>query len=145
MDARQVKVHFRLVQDRDGYPPVAVESVWAQRLATPDEYEIENVPFFSGEAALGDVVAVRVEGGVLWFDHVLRRSGNSLIRISFFDRTCVDRISRELAGLGCSTEFLQTHSLLAVNVPKSIDLQQVQAYLQRETDAGRIDYEEPIL
>jgi hypothetical protein len=87
---RQAKVHFRLTQDQDGYPPAAVESVWAEAGEDAQEYKIDNVPFFSREATLGDIVKVRSDiDGHLWFDALLRPSGNSLIRIVFFDRSAL--------------------------------------------------------
>ena len=79
---RSSKVHFRLVQDEDGYPPVSVESVWAQPSTK--------------------------------------------------------------AG-GCSTEYIKAHTLLAVSIPSTVNLREVQGYLQAEASAGTLDYEEPIL
>ncbi|MCI0671616.1 MAG: DUF4265 domain-containing protein, partial [Myxococcaceae bacterium] len=138
-------VHFRLTQDEDGYPPVAVESVWAQPGANVREFVIDNVPFFTREATLGDTVSIREEEGHRWFEAVLHPSRNSLVRIVFFDRTCVDRVSAHLTGLGCSTEYLREHNLLAVSIPESVRLRDVQDYLQSEAAQGTLDYEEPIL
>ena len=87
---RSSKVHFRLVQDEDGYPPVSVESVWAQPSTKAGEYVLDNIPFFAREATIGDVVQVREEEGHLWFDKVVRRSQNSLVRVVFFDRAAVE-------------------------------------------------------
>jgi len=139
------KVHFRLSQDEDGYPPVAVESLWASRTAESNEFVVDNIPFFTYEAALGDVVRVRQEDGELWFDDVAKRSENSLLRVVFFDKEHIDEVSEKLVALGCSTEHMATHSLIAVNVPASASLAEVQAYLQESADAGVLDYEEPIL
>ncbi len=140
-----VKVHFRLAQDKDGYPPVAVESVWAQPGANTREFVIDNVPFFAQEATLGDTVLVTEADGHRWFEAVLHRSGNSLVRIVFFDRTCFDRVRAELTALGCATEYLREHNLLAVSIPDSVRLTDVQQYLQGESGRGTLDYEEPIL
>src|SRR5690349_21666617 len=94
-----VKVHFRLEQDEDGYPPAGVESVWAQKGAKENEYIIDNVPFFARDATLGDTVTVREEEGRLWFERIVHRSGNSLIRVVFFDRNMVQSISDRLSAL----------------------------------------------
>ena len=139
------KVHFQLVQDEDDYPPVAVESVWAQAAPNAGEYVLDNVPFFAREATLGDVVRVREVEGNLFFEKVVRRSDNSLVRVVFFDRTCFEKVNERLISFGCSTEFLSAHSLLAVSIPDNVKLVEVQAYLQSEAHAGSIDYEEPIL
>lgn len=142
---RAVKVHFRLVQDEDGYPPVSVESVWAGAGTSGGEYVIDNVPFFAREATIGDVVQVHDEGGHLWFDKVLRRSGNSLMRVVFFDHAAVESVNERLMGFGCSTEYFKAHNLLAVSIPSGVNLREVQGYLQAEVSAGTLDYEEPIL
>ena len=143
--ATLVKVYFRLVQDEDGYPPVAVETLWAKRGANRREYVIDNIPFFARDATIGDTVLVREEDGCRWFERLVRRSRNSLMRVVFFDRTCVERVSEHLVAQGCSTEYLRDHNLLAVNVPDSVNLADVQDYLQAEASTGSIDYEEPIL
>lgn len=138
-------MHFRLDQDEDGYPPVAVESVWAKKTVTPHEYVLDNVPFFARDATVGDVVIARDEDGHLWFEKIVVRSGNSLLRVVFFDRSCVDEIRKHLESLGCSTEYDKAHNLVAVSVPPSVALTAIQDYLRAESDAERIDYEEAIL
>ena len=140
-----VKIHFRLEQDADGYPPVAVESVWAQPAAEAGEYVVDNVPFFTREATIGDTVRARKEDGNLWFKSVVARSENSLVRIVFFERGAVGAISRQLESLGCSVEYIATHNLLAVSIPGNVLLADIQAYLQHEAKADKIDYEEAIL
>jgi Domain of unknown function (DUF4265) len=140
-----VKIHFRLVQDEDGYPPVAVESLWAQSGADSEEYVIDNVPFFARDATLGDTVLAREKEGHIWFEKLLHRSGNSLVRVVFFDQSCIERVSEHLASLGCSTEYLKGHNLLAVSIPNTVKLTSVQAALRTEARAGTIDYEESIL
>ncbi|MBO9857507.1 DUF4265 domain-containing protein [Xanthomonas sp. A1809] len=141
----RVRVHFQLEQDEDGYPHLAVESLWAEPSAKPNEYVIDNVPFFVRTATIGDTVRVREEDGNRWFDSLVHRSKNSLVRVVFFDRDCVDAVSERLVAMGCSTEYLREHNLMAVSIPFSVSLGDVQTYLQVEADAGRIDFEEPIL
>jgi hypothetical protein len=142
---KQVKIHFRLEQDEDGYPEVAVESVWAEQGTKPGEYILDNIPFFARDATIGDVVSTREEDGALWFDGLTQSSSNSLVRVVFFDRDCRQKVAKELTDLGCEAEYFEKYNLLAVSIPGDVKLSVVQAYLARETDAGRIDYEEPIL
>ena len=41
----------------DGYPPVSMESVWAE--VTEESYfKINNIPFYSKEISFGDIVSV---------------------------------------------------------------------------------------
>lgn len=109
------KIQFRLAQDADGYPPVAVEGIWATKASTTG-YMLDNIPFFTREATLGDTVSVTVEDDTLWFSGVLIRSGNSLLRVVLFDPSRVDVVRKGLSGLGCSSEWNQPHKLVGVNV-----------------------------
>lgn len=140
-----VKIFFHLKQDEDGYPEVSAESVWAKPTKTADEYIVDNIPFFICEATLGDTLKALKEDGVLWFDSLRQRSGNSLIRVVFFEKSLKEKINDKLNTMGCSTEYSKDHSLLAVNIPAEVDLSDVQAYLHSEADLGKIDFEEPIL
>ncbi|HUA80914.1 MAG TPA: DUF4265 domain-containing protein [Dyella sp.] len=140
-----VKIHFRLQQDEDGYPDIAVESVWAKPSDASDEYVVDNIPFFVRDVTIGDTLKAHEEDGSLWFDCLTRRSSNSLVRVVFFDRECKPRIAQELTDIGCQVEYFEKYNLLAVSIPGDVKLPDVQAYLWREAEAGNIDYEEPIL
>jgi hypothetical protein len=141
----RVKIHFQLMQDEDGYPGVAVESVWAEPTMTAHEYVLDNVPFFVRDATLGDVVSVREEWGDLWYLSTSRESKNSLLRIALFDPSSSVRIVEYLSLVGCVTEYSAAHSILAVSVPSNAKLHEIQAFLQAEAAAGVLDFEEPLL
>lgn len=140
-----VKLFFQLVQDEDGYPPVGVESLWANPGANPGEYVLANVPFFVRDATIDDIVQAREVDGNLWFERRVSGSENSLIRITFHDQECWVRVNERLCALGCSTEYARPYNLLAVSIPPTVKLSDVQDYLQAEAGAGNIGYEEPIL
>lgn len=141
----QAKIYFRLQQDEDGYPDIGVESVWAKLGSKSGEYVLDNIPFFIRDATIGDTVKAREEDGQLWFDGLVSRSTNSLVRIVFYDRKCEPRIAKELTVLGCQGEYFQKYNILAVSIPDNVKLSDIQAYLDREAGAGNIGYEEPIL
>lgn len=140
-----LKVHFQLVQDEDGYPPVGVENLWVDPGEAEGQYVVSNTPFFVRDVTLGDIIAVREDEGHLWFDRVIQESDNSLIRVVAFERADVDGICKHLQRLGCCVEYERAHNLIAVNIPGDVPLATVQEYLLREARAERIDYEEPIL
>jgi uncharacterized protein DUF4265 len=144
MSDEAVKINFRVPQGEDGYPPVAVESLWASPVE--DGYLIDSIPFFANEATNGDRVLARIdEDQALWFAGTSRPSGNSLVRVVFFDLSCEDAVVKHLTGLGCGTERMKQFKLLAVDIPPSVSLLEVQRYLQAQAAAGLVDYEEPIL
>jgi hypothetical protein len=138
------KIFFELEQDEDGYPPAASESVWAIPLVE-DRYVIDNIPFFAREATLGDIVEVTEKDGTLYYKSTFKRSGNSLIRIVYLKETDPSVVRDKLKTFGCSSEWDETHHLIAVSVPPEVKLSDVQVFLQDGFEQGNWDYEEPIL
>jgi len=141
---KEVKINFKVQVGSDGYPPVAVESLWAQPVE--DGYIIDSIPFFTSDATSGDRVRAQLgDENALWFAGIAERSGNSLIRVVFFDLTCEDELAAKLKDMGCGTERMPQFKLMAIDVPSEVALAEVQAYLSDRNSAGVIDYEEPIL
>ena len=140
-----VRIHFRLIQDEDDYPPASVETLWAEVAPRADEYVIKNVPFFTREATIGDTVRAQSLNGQLWFLHVTDRSRNSLVRVIFFDEAARPRVSQALNSFGCATEYMRQNRLLSVSVPDRATMHRVRVVLQTEAGAGTLGYEEPIL
>ena len=140
----RTKVHFHLYQDDDAHPPADMESVWAIQVG--GRFAIDGIPFFTREATVGDLVTVLSDDdGKLWFDDIEAASAHSLIRVVFFDGGCLESVRTFLDALGCATERKEGSKLLAVDVPPEADLSKIQAFLQTETELGRLDYEEAIL
>ena len=143
--SEHVRVHFPLHQDEDGYPPVAVETLWAIPTEQHHEYTIDNIPFFATQATSGDVIRANEVDNQLWFDDLIKPSGNSLLRAVFFDSSKVQEVREHLIRMGCSSEWDKNHSLIAIRVPLTANLASVQGYLGEQASAGYLDYEEPIL
>ena len=55
---KHVKIQFNITQDSEGYPPVAVEGVWAMK-APCGSYVLDNIPFFTRDATFGDTVTAK--------------------------------------------------------------------------------------
>jgi hypothetical protein len=138
------KIHFRLHQDENGYPPVTIESVWALK-AEPEGYFLDNIPFFEREATLGDLVSAKESEGIFWFERILKPSANSLLRAMFFDKGRINEIRHGLSNMGCESEAYPDQNLITINLPPSQSLKAVQEYLRAAADQGWLDYEEPIL
>lgn len=139
-----VKIHFRLEQDEDGYPPVAVESVWAKE--QPDgSYVIDNAPWFTREATLGDVVEAEEEDGALYYSATRSESGSSLLRVVFLTDEEPTSVREALLELGCSSELAGAWPLLAIDVPADAELDAVRAMLDEGEEQERWEYEEAIL
>ncbi len=140
----QRKIAFPLVQDQDGHPPVTAESVWASE-APNGYYKLDNIPFFETEATLDDIIEVSEQDGELTFSRMIRESNNSLVRVVYFEGTNPRLVREEVERLGCSTEWMEQFSLIAINVPSGVSLAEVQDLLAEGATKERWDYEEPIL
>lgn len=142
--SKEVKINFRVQVGSDGYPPVTVESLWAQPVE--DGYIIDNIPFFSKDATSGDRIRAQLgDADALWFSGILERSGNSLIRVVFFDLLYEEALATKLKEMGCGTERMPQFKLMAVDVPREVNLAEVQLFLRSKASEGVLDYEEPIL
>lgn len=138
------KINFKLEKDEDGFPPVAVETLWADPSSTG--YTIDSIPFFTKDVANGDIVSVKKDGdGSLWFDKRISSSGHSLIRLIFFDHSFRDEISFHLKKTGCSTEYISDYEMMSVDIPENVDYQDVLNYIGIKAGVGVIDYEEAII
>src|SRR5574337_1233808 len=105
-----VKIFFHLQQVEAGYPEVSAESVWAKPTGAADEYIVDNIPFFTRDATIGDTLKALKKEGALWFDSLRQRSGNSLIRVVFFEKSLKEKIDDKLNTMGCSTEYSKDHA-----------------------------------
>lgn len=136
------KLTFRLVQDESGYPGVGYESMWARRL--PDgTFEIDNIPFYSYDVAVGDIVKAQEVDGELFFSERVRDSGNSVIRMLIYNRDELDKVRSELRALGCDSEG--DGVVLAVNVPAEVAYAPILQFLTDGDRAKRWGFEEAVL
>jgi Domain of unknown function (DUF4265) len=138
------KVFFSLEQDEDGYPPVTVESAWA--VQREDGYELDNIPFYARSVACADLVAVRAdETGRLWYEHVIRPSGHSTVRVLLARKEDVGPLRERLRELGCASEISDMPRLISVDIPPTVKYVDVRKFLDEGEHEGRFEYEEGCL
>lgn len=139
------KVHFNLEIDEDGFPPISVETINGY-VEDGNLVRLDNTPFFVKCVALGDVVecAGNASGRPFQFLRVHRRSNNRAISILFIDLSCKEEVYQSLKKFGCYCEYGKFGALemLAVCVEKSIDYDQVAAYLNVKEDQMWLSYAE---
>jgi hypothetical protein len=112
------RMHIRLEQDEDGFPPVAVETVWVQPRG--EYFLVDSIPLFSDSIALNDLVAVdRDAEGHSWFREVETHSGHEVVRVLFDEHQLPhrDNVRGHLRDLGCRSEWSDQYWLLAVDIP----------------------------
>jgi hypothetical protein len=120
------------------------ETIWTMR--REDGYEIDNVPFYVKELAVGDVVSVQADiDGVLWYSELVRASGHSTIRLWFSDARDVSPTRDELRKLGCGSEVSDLPRLVAVDVPPTVSYDKVKKFLDEGERAGTFEYQEACL
>jgi hypothetical protein len=141
-----VKVHFDLPRDDADWPPVDVESLWAETVSG-DVVRLTNVPWFVRGIANGDLVRVKPDAdGVLWATEHVEWSGNCTIRVVPFSsgplRGSRQRVLDAFEPFGVTGEGIQQYGLVALEVPPGADLAGVQRVLRAGARDGWWDYEE---
>lgn len=140
----RTKVLFDLERIDEDYPPVSVESVWADEIRS-GIFVIDNIPFFATQAALGDTVSTVLKGGLAYYASTLASSGNSLVRVVLFDKTNPQPLRDSLAALGCASELSHINSLIAISVARDSNWEKVHKLLVDGFNQGSWDYEEALL
>ena len=135
------KVSFNL-EVIDGYPPVSMESIWAE-VTEEGYFKINNIPFYSKKISLGDIVSViQKEENYLLYDKTIINSKNSTLRIVFFNenRKFKDNILTKLIDLGCGSEAFNVN-FYAINIPIQVDIEEIYIFLDGFVEANDLDYD----
>jgi hypothetical protein len=133
-----------LEQDEDGYPPTTEESLWVLPMGE-GLFQVDNIPFFAWELALGDVVTAEPERGMWRFKKVVRRSGHATLRLIIYDVVEVPVVIERFAKLGCLSERSHIPGLIALDVPPSTSWTEVKQLLTEGEAEERWGYEEAYL
>ncbi|WP_373741066.1 DUF4265 domain-containing protein [Neisseria sp.] len=132
------KIFFKLIIE-DGYPPASEESIWGIELAD-NLFKIDNIPFYTDDVSYEDTVSVKEENGHLYYKKTVQSSGNSTIRIIFFDEEKVDECLARLEQIGCEYERFSS-VFIAINIPITLNIETVLTYLQYLSAQETADYE----
>ena len=140
MSQHKIKFVFRFEEGSDSF---GIESLWATEEL--GNYKIDNIPFFAKNIAFGDVIKAELdtEENALYFEGLITKSGNSVIRIIPFNKAEIDLIGKELVDLGCDWESLKNYNLMSIHIPSHVPYEIIKAYL--EDGQERFDYEESCL
>ncbi|UVM48175.1 DUF4265 domain-containing protein [Pseudomonas sp. B21-015] len=139
------KIFFKLIVT-DDYPPVSSESVWAESSAS-GSFIVKNIPFYSKDACLDDEILIKAGAdGERYLEKVITSSGNSTIRIIFFDAGIphISIVLEKLVNMGCTWEGM-SEKFFSVNIPVSVSLDEVIEYLNEGEDKELLDYEYGLL
>ena len=120
-----------------------VESVWATKEG--DYYRINNIPFLAPNIALNDLISAEEDEGALYFDKLIKASGDSTIQMIIFNENDVMAIGKDLEDFGCTWEGSHLKTLISIDVPKEISYHKVKAYLDKGEKENRWSYKEACL
>lgn len=129
-----MKINF-LLKQKDGFPPISVESLNAEEISE-GRYRIENTPFFTLDVAFGDIVLCQVdEDGRYVFSSNEVHSGFDAISIILLDETQDTFLMDLLRGMNCVVEYGEFGAIrmLAVGMPPDMGRDQARA-IRRQLD-----------
>lgn len=115
-----------------------IEKVNASKIG--EYYKIESVPAFANNLAYGDIVSVEKDGEELFFDCLIKMSGNSVLHIVIF-KNIADEIIENLKKLGTNVNIV-ARNYLVLDVPKSTKYKILKKYLDQMSEEQVLDYKE---
>lgn len=141
--SKLTKVWFNLDPD---WHCNSTETLWAEHLSR-SEYRLKNSPFLKKGVSYGDIVTANLVNGILVFDRVLRKSGNSTYRLLVDEKKKPKPFEcywLPLKIIGCSYEESANFALpmLAVNVPSDTNIFTAFSLLEKGEKCGVWDFEE---
>lgn len=116
------------------------------KMVEHNKYIIENIPLYTKNLALGDLLLVeKLADGKLYFEDLLETSENSTIRIVFYEYNfdIVHKITKEIEAFGCNWVGFEGGSYFSINVNKNLNYQPIKEYMEINKDI--LDLEEACL
>lgn len=138
-----VKVGF--VQ-KTGEGEFETETIWCEKIDA-ENFIVDNIPFIAKRISLGDTIKAEYDSDdeMYYFDDFVSTSGNSTIRIFFYDDSLIDSTRELLNKHNCESEVLPARSIVAVNIPKEVVYTPIRAFLEEGEEKGNWVYEESCL
>lgn len=131
------EVWFYIEKDHDGYPESRTwEGLWTRK--TNEGLEVLSVPFYLKNVCRGDIVQA-VENQFLQFSEVRSRGGHNTYRLLLEDslKDTASDVANELLAKGLVVEINETGILIAVDVPPTVNQQEIDGYLLNGKASGR--------
>jgi hypothetical protein len=129
-------------KDLEGH--LSEEIIWVVKI-DDNSYKVDNIPFYAPNLAMGDIISVENDQGVLYFDDLIETSGHSTIQIIFFDSKQSEKVINKLEQLGCQWEDMKGQPYFAVDVPSDIDYNRIKIFLDIQFKNQVLDYKEACL
>ena len=139
------KVAYRLEQNAEGFPPIAVEILNAIDLGH-EQFQIKNAPFFAEGVSYDDVVRALPTAvpGQYQFETVVQASSFISLSLIIMDDSMDSFLMSLLRGLDCVVEYGEfgAYRVLSVAVPEAANYAALRNQLQILEDKGQISFAE---
>jgi len=119
------------------------ESLWTKR--KEEYYEIDNIPFFVSNIAIGDLIEADMVDGLLWFSKFIKASGNSVIQLLILTNSSKSEIGSIFEKLGCEWEGSHKLNYLSIHIPSTLEYEIIRQVLQEGFIDEKWDYKEACL
>jgi Domain of unknown function (DUF4265) len=133
-----VKIHFTLNQDEDGYPPVKTESLWSRKINN-NLYAIDNIPFFVFNISYGDIICATND---FIFTEIIEKSKHSTFRVFLMAIDKKQELLNIVSGASCGIEYLESFDIFAIDIPPDVNLQEVRRILNDGEEKSWWQHEE---
>lgn len=137
-----IKVAF--VQ-KTGEREFETETLWCQ--VDGENFIVDNIPFVAKRISLGDTIKAELdqEDNMYYFDDFIATSGNSTVRIYFYNDNDIETVRKWLNENECESEVLKARSVVAINIPKKVNYSFIKNYLEKGEEEKKWTYEESCL
>ncbi len=122
---------------------ICTETIWCERKG--NGYEVNNIPFYASNVALGDLIEVKEIDGDIWFEKLLKPSGNSVIQLVIYDHRSQAEVGKLFEQYGCDWEGSDRSDLISINVPYNVPYNVIKEILIDGENREIWDYREACL
>lgn len=142
MSEELIKVAFVHKTGEDEYE---TETMWCTKQG--ENFVLNNIPFVVYNISSDDVFTSEFdeEEQRYYFDSLVARSGNTTVRIFFYDNNNIEPTRQWLNQHNCESEALLARNTVAVNIPKDVDYTLVKGFLDKGELESKWSYEESCL
>lgn len=108
-------------------------------------YQIDNIPFYTENLALGDLVKGKKIADQIYYDGLVKTSGHSTVQMIFFDKSLLMETKSMFKEIGCTSEVFNDKTQLAIDIPKIVSYETIWEILEDGLKKGKWDYKEACL
>jgi len=119
---------------------ISEESIWVQ--PSDPYFIVDNIPFFAPNIALNDIIKAELDDGQLYFEDLVKASGNSTIQVIFFHNGKTKEFINFLDLNECQWEGYENEKMISINIPPKVDYKLIKAKLDSLLAQGVLDYKE---